>query len=69
MQENSNETELDKHDDGGDDEPGKLEASQGQYANEMEAHKGLGLFQVTNHNIFYNKVGVKKLMGNKNPRH
>jgi hypothetical protein len=41
MQENSSEIELDKHDDGGDDEPEKLEASQGQYVNEMEPHKGL----------------------------
>jgi hypothetical protein len=29
MQENSNETKLDKHDDGGVDELGKLEAYQG----------------------------------------
>jgi hypothetical protein len=29
MQENSNEIKLDKHDDGGDDKNGKLEASQG----------------------------------------
>jgi hypothetical protein len=29
MQENSNETQLDKHDDGGNDEPRELEASQG----------------------------------------
>lgn len=60
---------MDKHDDGGDDEPGKLEASQGQYANEMEAHKGLWLFQVANPNLFYNKVGAKEHVGNKNPRH
>jgi hypothetical protein len=31
--------------------------------------KGFKLFQVSNHNIFYNKVGAKELMGNKNPRH
>ncbi len=69
MQENSNETQLDKHDDGGNDEPRELEASQGQYANDMEAHKGLRLFQIANHNLLYNKVGFKEFMGNKNPRH
>jgi hypothetical protein len=51
---------LDKHDDGGDDEPGKLEAFEGEDANDMEAHKGLRLSQITNHNLLYNKVGAKK---------
>ncbi len=51
MQENSSETKLDKHDDGGDDEPGKLEAFEGEDANDMEAYKGLRLSQVANHNL------------------